>query len=191
MQDLFAFLMAMLNNQAKEEILSYLDQKGIPYRIFSHEKTDLLWEKLQNDRKHGIVSAAHCKNLVLCNRSRTRFYLLTMAFGKRFQTGPVSRQMGSGRLNFASDEDLARLLCARPGMVSPLELIFDKNKELSFFMDRDLARAPRLCFHPADETATVVLEQQDFFDAFLPTLSVVPGFVTIPPPAENGGLDER
>lgn len=183
--------MALWNRNAKEEIFSFLKENGVPFRDFSHEKTDDLSQKLQNDRAHGITDAAHCKNLLLCNRSKTRFYLLTMAFGKRFQTGPVSRQMGSGRLNFASDEDLDRLLCAKPGMVSPLELIFDQKKELSFYVDRDLAAAPRLCFHPADETVTVVLENWDFFNAFLPKLKVEPGFVTIPAAAENGGFHER
>lgn len=163
----------------KERILAFLDEAGIPYTMFSHPVTDTLPEKLKNDAAAGVFDAMHCKNLVLCNRAKTRFYLLTMPFGKRFQTGPTSRAMGSGRLNFAEDQVLAELLCTTPGRVSPLELIFDTEKKLSFFVEEGLLSAPRICFHPADDTCTVVLEREDFFDRFLPLVGRSAGVVTI------------
>jgi len=165
---------------AKQAIFDFLAEKKIPYRAFSHEKTDLLSEKLEHDAAAGVFGATHCKNLVLANRQKTRFYLLTMAFGKRFRTGPVSRGMGSGRLNFAEDEILSRYLRTTPGMVSPLELIFDEERVLNFFLDEDLKSAERLCFHPSDDTVTVVIEREDFFNRLLPAMGITPQFVTIP-----------
>ncbi len=168
-----------MNQQSKEEILRFLDERGIPYRAFSHPKTDTLPEKIQNDAAAGIFRATHCKNLVLANRQKTRFFLLTMSFEKRFRTGPTSRQMGSGRLNFAEDEILETLLHTRSGCVSPLELIFDREKKLSFFLDRDLLQAERICFHPSDDTTTLVFEREDFFEKYLPAIGVTPGFVDL------------
>ncbi len=168
-------------NREKEAIFAFLEEKKIPYRAFSHPKTDTLPEKLQNDAKAGIENATHCKNLVLANRQKTRFYLLTMPFEKRFRTGPVSRQMASGRLSFAQEGILDGILHTRSGSVSPLELIFDEEKVISFSVDRDLLEAERICFHPSDETVTVVLERDDFFHLFLPAISITPNFVTIEP----------
>lgn len=169
-----------MNNLATETILSWLDAHKIPYRAYAHEKTDDLEEKQKNDRENGCAGAVHCKNLVLVNRANTKVYLLSMAYGKRFRTGPVSRAMGSGRLNFAGAEVLQSLLCAESGMVSPLELIFDKGLTIRFFMDRDLENAAAFAFHPASESMTVVLSRDDFFDKFLPALGRAPAFVTFP-----------
>lgn len=164
----------------KEAILCFLREQKIPFQLFSHPVTDDLEEKKKNDLAAGVTDAVHCKNLVLANRQKTRFFLLTMPYGKRFRTGPVSRQMANGRLNFAEPEILRDVLHTASGKVSPLELIFDKDKRLEFFMDEDLKSAPRLCFHPADDTCTVVLEKEDFFDHFLRDIGVTVGFVTVP-----------
>jgi len=170
----------MKENHAKEEILRFLEKSGVRCRIFSHEIANDLDTKRKNDAANGVYGATHCKNLVLANRKKTRFFLLTMPFEKRFFTGPTSRQMGSGRLNFAEDEVLSRLLHTTPGKVSPLELIFDEGKILSFFMDEDLKSAESLCFHPADDTCTVVIPREEFFEKLLPTMEVTPNFVSIP-----------
>ncbi len=172
-------MIEMNENKEKEAIFAYLETHSIPYRAFSHEKTDTLPEKLKNDAAAGISNALHCKNLVLANRQKTKFYLLTMPFEKRFRTGPVSRQMASGRLSFAEEGILSDILQTRSGSVSPLELIFDRNREISFSVDRDLYEAERICFHPSDETCTVVLECDDFFGRFLPSLGIEPNVVTI------------
>ncbi len=163
----------------KEKIFKFLDEKGIRYTAFSHPVTDDLPTKLQNDAKAGVFGATHCKNLVLANRQKTRFYLLTMPFGKRFRTGPVSRQMASGRLSFAENSVLEGILKTSSGMVSPLELIFDENKEIAFSMDRELKNAEKICFHPSDDTCTVVLENREFFEKFLPAAGIEVNFVNI------------
>jgi len=185
LQDFLPFSQ-MLQHETKETIFRFLEENNIPYRAFSHPKTDELAKKLENDAAAGIFGAAHCKNLVLSNRQKTKFYLLTMPFEKRFSTGPVSRQMASGRLSFAEQGILEEILHTASGMVSPLELIFDEKKEIAFSMDRDLKEAARLCFHPSDDTCTVVLENADFFEKFVPALGIDVNFVTI-----DGGTHER
>ena len=45
-----------------------------------------------------------CKNLFLCNRQKTDFYLLTMPEDKPFHTKDLSAQIGSSRLSFAPPE---------------------------------------------------------------------------------------
>jgi Ala-tRNA(Pro) deacylase len=170
----------MNQDVSREAIFAFLRDEGIPHCAFSHPKADDLPTKLKNDADHGVFGATHCKNLVLANRQKTKFYLLTMPLEKRFRTGPTSRQMGSGRLNFAEDEVLEKLLHTVPGMVSPLELIFDGEHVLSYYMDEDLKEADQLCFHPGDDTYTVVLEKDVFFRRVLPAMGVSVAFVSIP-----------
>ncbi len=166
-------------NTEKEKILSFLQERKIPYILFSHPVTDDLEGKLKNDAKAGVFGATHCKNLVLANRQKTDFHLLTMPFGKRFRTGPVSRQMASSRLSFAEHEILENILHTHSGMVSPLELIFDTEKKIRFSIDRELKTAEKICFHPSDDTCTVVLENRDFFERFLPEAGIEANFVNI------------
>lgn len=168
----------------RDAIFAFLDKAAIPYVSFSHEPTDDPAEKLRHDAENGVVNATHCKNLVLCNRQKTRFFLLTMPLGKRFFTGPTSRQMGSGRLNFAEDAILQKLLHVSSGRVSPLELIFDDEKQLHYFVDEELLSAEKLCFHPADDGVTVVLERDAFFQKLLPAMGVDFGTVSIPNDSE-------
>lgn len=160
-----------------EKIFAYLDSVGVRYRAFWHEKTDDLAEKLKHDEEAGITGATHCKNLLLANRQKTRLFLLTMAFHQRFRTGPVSRQMGSGRLNFAEPEVLAEVLHTVPGMVSPLELIFAGAHKVEYSMDQSLKSVSLLCFHPGVDTCTVVLENGEFFGKLLPAMGIEPNFV--------------
>lgn len=169
----------MTQKEVTEAIFRFLEENKVPYRSFSHPKTDTLPEKLENDRRAGVENALHCKNLVLCNRQETRFFLLTMGFTQHFRTGPVSRQMASSRLSFAPDSFLEEVLYTHSGAVSPLELIFDTEKKITFFASTELQKAERITFHPADETITVVLEREDFFRLFLGKLGREAGFVTI------------
>lgn len=157
-------------NTYEEQIFSFLDEKAIPYRAFSHEVTDDLTEKLAHDAENGVFGATHCKNLFLANRSETRFFLLTVPYGEVFRTGPDSRAMGSGRLNFGTKEKLWDFLRVVPGMVSPLELIFDTERKVEFHLDSRLLHAESLCFHPANDAKTVVMETEVFTEKFLPLL---------------------
>ena len=161
----------------RDLIFAFLEENAVPYRAFCHERTDDLAEKLRHDAEAGVFGAAHCKNLLLANRQKTRLFLLTMGFERRFRTGPVSRQMGSGRLNFAEPEVLKEVLHTTPGTVSPLELIFDTDKKVEYSLDKSLANEQFLCFHPGVDTETVVFETRVFLERVLPALGYVPNFV--------------
>ena len=52
-----------------------LDQLKIPYRRLDHDAADTM-EKCEAVER--VLGAPICKNLFLCNRQQTRFYLLCM-----------------------------------------------------------------------------------------------------------------
>ena len=54
----------------------------------------------------AVLGVRICKNLFLCNRQKTKFYLLVMPGDKPFRTKELSAQMGISRLSFAGSEGL-------------------------------------------------------------------------------------
>ena len=75
---------------------------------------------------------------------------------------------------FAPDELLPEMLGLRAGAVSPLGLVHDPEKKVTLVIDRALRGYEYLGFHPCENTATVVLRGEDFFNGFLPKLGRVP-----------------
>ena len=97
----------------------FLDSLGIDYERVTHELADTM-EKC--DDVSAVLGVDVCKNLFLCNRQKTSFYLLMMPGEKVFKTKDLSKQLGVARLSFASPEDMLRLLNITPGSVSVLGL---------------------------------------------------------------------
>ncbi|MPM93207.1 Prolyl-tRNA editing protein ProX [bioreactor metagenome] len=104
---------------------------------------------------------SYCKNLFLCNRQMTEFYLLLIGIDKKFRTAEVSKQIGASRLSFGASEKLSELLGEKPGAVSPLGLLFDKRKAITVLIDSDVTAQKRVCVHPCVNTASVILSSDD------------------------------
>ena len=65
------------------ETFALLDRLHIPYAWVAHETADTIADC---DVVSEVLGISICKNLFLCNRQKTAFYLLTMPGGKPFQT---------------------------------------------------------------------------------------------------------
>ena len=111
-----------------------------------------------------------CKNLFLCNRQHTQFYLLLMPDGKKFLTKELSRQIGSSRLSFAGAEYMERLLDITPGSVSVMGLMNDSENQVRLLMDEDLLREEYLGCHPCINTSSIRIRTKDVLDIFLPAV---------------------
>ena len=59
-------------------------------------------DRVLGEGADGEVSI--CKNLFLCNRQETEFYLLLIPGDKPFKTKYLSAQIGSSRLSFGKPE---------------------------------------------------------------------------------------
>ena len=70
----------------------FLDSLGIDYERVTHELADTM-EKC--DDVSAVLGVDVCKNLFLCNRQKTSFYLLCMPPHKAFHTKDLSHQIGS------------------------------------------------------------------------------------------------
>ncbi len=164
-----------------EEILAFLDRSGVSYEKFLHEECNTIREKAELDSRFGI-KAKHCKNIFLTDRKQRVFFLLVIPFEKTFRTAEVSKQLGTSRLSFASEELLMEKLRCRSGHLSSLCLLYDREEEIKLVLDRDLMREEALCFHPAENTVTLTLSTQSFVSELCPKLFHTPVFVTVSTP---------
>ncbi|MEL7601541.1 MAG: prolyl-tRNA synthetase associated domain-containing protein [Bacillota bacterium] len=134
------------------EALAALD---IPYERFEHDPAMTMEDCAVFDAGRD---AAHCKNLFLCNRQGTQFYLLLVVGDKPFKTKDVSRQLGVARLSFGTPEQLSAMLSLTPGAVTPMGLIHDHARKVHVLLDRDVAQWDTVIVHPNVNTASIVLK---------------------------------
>lgn len=100
----------------------FLDRLGVSYGRVDHSPAFHIETCHQVE---AVLEAPIAKNLFLCNRQKTQFYLLLLEGDKVFKTKHLSAQLGCSRLSFAGEEDLARLLGVQPGSASLLCLLQD------------------------------------------------------------------
>ena len=142
----------------EEAIYDALERLEIPFDRVDHDHADTMEDCLLIE---SVLGGRICKNLFLCNRQATEFYLLMMPGDKPFKTKYLSAQLGCARLSFADAGHMAALLQTIPGSVSALELLFDTEKKVRLVIDRDLLRDDHVSGHPGFSTSTVRLAGED------------------------------
>ena len=135
----------------------------------------------------SVLRAKICKNLFLCNRQQTEFYLLLMPGQKPFKTKILSKQIGSSRLSFADAGHMQELLGLTPGSVSVLGLMNDREKRVKLLIDRELLQDETFGCHPCLNTSSLRIRMEDLTGKILPALGYAPAYVELPwnPDEEN------
>lgn len=161
-----------------KEIRSYdlLDSLGIGYCRVDHDSA-MTMEVCAGIEK--TLGAPICKNLLLCNRQETQFYLLMMPGDKNFRTSDLSKKIGSSRLSFAKPEHMERFLDITPGSLSVLGLMNDKEKAVRLLIDADVLKAPHLGCHPCINTSTLRIAMTDVVEKLIPALGHEPSIVEL------------
>lgn len=152
-----------------KEIRTYdlLDALNIPYQRTDHPQADTMEACNEIDACLGVVI---CKNLFLCNRQKTNYYLLMMPGDKPFKTKELSHQLGIARLSFASAEDMEKYLDITPGSVSIMGLMNDPENHVQLLIDEDVLKGEQLGCHPCINTSSLKLKTADVIEKFLPAV---------------------
>lgn len=153
-------------NRLPREVHVYdvLDEIGLTYYRTDHAPVDHMEDCYEID---AVLDATICKNLFLCNRQKTQYYLLMMPGDKVFKTKELSNQIHSARLSFASAEDMEQLLDIQPGAVSVMGLMNDKENKVQLLVDEDVLKGEYLGCHPCVSTSSLKLKTEDVFGTFL------------------------
>lgn len=153
--------------QKETDTYDLLDSLQITYERVDHEALGTMEACAKVDELFGCTV---CKNLFLCNRQKTKFYLLLMPGDKPFRTRELSAQIGSARLSFAAPEDLERLLHLTPGSVTVMGLMYDKENSVQLLVDEDLLESAYFGCHPCINTSSIRMKTEDVINKLLPAM---------------------
>ena len=157
-------------------VYDFLDSLGVTYQRIDHEAAMTMEACEEIDR---TLEATICKNLFLCNRQETNFYLLLMPGDKPFKTKDLSAQIGSARLSFAKPEYMEKYLDITPGSVSVLGLMNDHEKKVQLLIDEDVLTGEYIGCHPCINTSSLRLRTKDLAEKIIPAMGHEPTIVKL------------
>lgn len=145
----------------KAEILQLLDQEGIVYELYEHAAVFTVAEAIAANIPHSEFGA---KNLFLRDDKHRAYYLVVLPDQKSVSLREIQGRLGSRRLSFASDRDLATMLGLIPGSVTPLGALNDGEHRVEVVIDQEVIDAGYVAVHPCDNTATALLATEDLIE---------------------------
>lgn len=143
----------------KEQIYRYLKQKNIWYEITKHKAVYNMKDLQDVDLPY---SEGDAKNLFVRDDKKRNYYLITVKGTKKVDLKEFRHQNNTRPLSFVNEKELLELLNLKPGSVTPLGLLNDKEHKVEFFIDNELLEEPGIIgVHPNENTATVWLKTRD------------------------------
>ncbi|MDR1724246.1 MAG: prolyl-tRNA synthetase associated domain-containing protein [Tannerella sp.] len=146
-----------MNGDAR--LYELLKQLDIVFEYIEHPEAPTIEIAKQYWAGHD---AKHCKNLFFRNHKGNRHYLVILDCDADMDIHAIERQLGQGKLSFASEHRMEKYLGVKPGSVTPFGLINDHDNHVHVFLDENLQKASRLSFHPCINTASLLISQKDF-----------------------------
>ncbi|MDY5021255.1 MAG: prolyl-tRNA synthetase associated domain-containing protein [Blautia sp.] len=157
-------------------VYDLLDELHIDFQRIDHEVAMTMEACEEIDK---ALHATICKNLFLCNRQETAFYLLMMPGDKKFKTKELSKQLGVARLSFARESFMEELLDITPGSVSVMGLMNDRNKKVQLVMDEDVLKGEYIGCHPCINTSSLRIRTEDMLKIIIPAMGHEPVVVSL------------
>ena len=157
-------------------VYDFLDKLGFAYDRVDHEAAITMEACESVDKALGTVM---CKNLFLCNRQKTDFYLLMMPGDKPFKTSVLSKQIGSSRLSFADGAYMEEFLDITPGSLSVLGLMNDKDMRVQLLIDEEILHSDTVGVHPCVNTASLRIRTKDLLEIIIPAMGHSPRIVNL------------
>lgn len=145
-------------------VYDLLDELGISYERVDHEALQTIEACRKVDETLGI---SICKNLFLCNRQKTAYYLLLLPGYKALKTKELSKQIPTSRLSFASGEDMEEYLNVTPGSATIMGLMFDPENRVQLVIDEELLKKEWFGCHPCINTSSLKLRTEDVIGKYL------------------------
>ena len=165
----------------EQRVYDLLDDLGIVYHRVDHAPA-MTMELCQ--AIESTLGAPICKNLLLCNRQETDFYMLLLPGDQVFKTKDLSKQIGSSRLSFAGGEYMEQLLDITPGSLSILGLANDKDRKVRLLIDAEVLDCDYLGCHPCINTSSLRISMEDVKEKLIPALNHEPTLVHLENPEE-------
>ena len=155
--------------KTKADLLAFLDDIGVSAKTLDHPAVFRVGEG--EEIKAGL-EGAHTKNLFLKD-AKGQLWLVSAEDRSAIDLKRLPAVIGAARLSFGAEGLMRETLGVTPGSVTAFGLINDVGRRVRFVLDRALAEAPLVNFHPLTNTATTTVDQAGF-RRFLQALGVEP-----------------
>lgn len=160
--------------KTRADLIAFLEAHGIEHRTKDHEAVFRVGE---GDDIKADLPGAHTKNLFLKDK-KGQLWLISAEQHAKIDLKGLPPRIGSDRLSFGSPERLEAALGVTPGSVTAFAMINDPEHHVRFVLDRTLAEAETVNFHPLTNTATTAVSQAGF-RAFLAAVGVEPLIISL------------
>lgn len=135
-----------------------LDRLGIAYRTVEHQP---VFTVAESQELRGTLPGGHTKNLFVKDKA-DRLFLITAEEDSPIDLNATSKLLGvRGRLSFASAELLMTHLGVEPGSVTPLALVNDETRSVTFILEKRLLGHAIINVHPLINSRTTALRRED------------------------------
>ncbi len=145
-----------MEKPTEEQAYTILEELRINYQRVDHEA-------IYSVRSYNAdLPGPQVKNLLLKTKKGKEYYLVILPDEKAADLKLIATQLDSGRLSFASEEELDALMGVPAGSVTPFALTFDKQKRIQVVIDESVDHDDTVGFHPNINTTTLMIAFQDF-----------------------------
>jgi Ala-tRNA(Pro) deacylase len=161
--------MSEVRAKDRDGLLAFLREAGVEAVTHEHPA---VFRVEEGEEIKARIPGAHTKNLFLKD-AKDQLWLISAEGHAQIDLRRLHHVIGLARLSFGSPVLMAQTLGVSPGSVTAFGLVNDHQRRVRFVLDRTLAEAAQLNFHPLTNTATTTVTQ-DGFRRFLAAIGVEP-----------------
>lgn len=155
--------------KTRADLFAFLDAEGVAHATTDHPAVFTVGE---GEDIKATMPGGHTKNLFLKD-AKGRLWLISAHEHAQIDLKRLHTVIGSARLSFGNAELMAQTLGVTPGSVTAFALVNDTGRAVTFVLDKTLATADRVNFHPLENTATTGVSRAGF-RRFLEVLGITP-----------------
>lgn len=153
----------------RDGLLAFLSEHGVDAVTHDHPA---VFRVEEGEEIKARIPGAHTKNLFLKD-AKDQLWLISAEGHAEIDLKRLHKVIGSARLSFGNAALMAQTLGVSPGSVTAFGLVNDRERRVRFVLDRTLAEADQVNFHPLTNTATTTVSR-DGFRRFLAAIGVEP-----------------
>jgi Ala-tRNA(Pro) deacylase len=155
--------------KTRDDLMAFLGSLRVETTTHDHPA---VFRVEEGEAMKAAIPGAHTKNLFLKD-ARDQLWLISAEGHAQIDLKRLHTVIGSARLSFGREELMVETLGVTPGSVTAFGLINDVDRRVRFVLDRTLAQADLVNFHPLTNTATTTIGR-DGFAKFLAALGIEP-----------------
>lgn len=133
--DVISTVPEVFSNELQERAYKALGQLGVSFERVDNSPAVSMEDCIAIGEKLGCEVV---KNIFLCNRQQTVFYLFITRSDKPFSTKDFGRALQISRVSFAPADKLMEMLGAEHGAATVFCLLMDTEHKVRYIIDKDV-----------------------------------------------------